>query len=348
MALQSQLFRGDSKLEKAAVSDSDHILPGSRGAHVVKIQQALIQVAGAAIAPDGVYGPATAAAVADFKRNQKPPILNFAGKIDNIVGIKTMAALDAMLPKGSKPDAFYRYCGNDRRTPLGSGLRPRLAFGVTSEKATGAPTAPDLGSIVRTNASQARVWLKSTLFTLNTFRLQVSIPPEQARLLPTHAILKTHFLFDVDLFKNGPIIGPVSEPRNAQETVSDLVDFYNKIDGLMREPHRTFVVDPRDLANTPGFEQFATSSAFVPDPPRMDAIHVTPLYLTLGPLKRVAVLIHESAHFASRTEFRDFAHIRSPQYPGEDYVTAIRNAYSYEQVATHMFLGADRRLQDSE
>jgi hypothetical protein len=56
-------------------------------------------VAGAAIVPDGVYGPATAAAVADFKRKHQPQILNFAGKIDNIVGIKTMAALDSRLPK---------------------------------------------------------------------------------------------------------------------------------------------------------------------------------------------------------------------------------------------------------
>ena len=103
MALQSQLFRGDPELEKAAVSDSAHILPGARGPHVVKIQRALIQVAGAAIVPNGIYGSATAAAVADFKRKQQPQILNFAGKIDNIVGIKTMAALDAgMLQKGSR------------------------------------------------------------------------------------------------------------------------------------------------------------------------------------------------------------------------------------------------------
>jgi hypothetical protein len=99
MALQSQLFRGDPKLEKAAVSDPAHILPGERGPHVVKIQQALIQVAGATILPDGNYGPATAAAVADFKRKHQPQILNFGGRIDDIVGIKTLAALDSKLPK---------------------------------------------------------------------------------------------------------------------------------------------------------------------------------------------------------------------------------------------------------
>src|SRR5262249_53594590 len=48
--------------------------------------------------PDSIYGPATAAAVAAFKRKRQ--ILNFAGQIDNIVGKKTMAALDGeMLAK---------------------------------------------------------------------------------------------------------------------------------------------------------------------------------------------------------------------------------------------------------
>lgn len=104
MALQSTLFSGDPLLEAAAVSDPAHIVPGARGPHVVKIQQALIKVGGAAIAADGVYGPATALAVADFKRKQQPPILNFAGLIDNIIGIKTMAALDALLlaPQASR------------------------------------------------------------------------------------------------------------------------------------------------------------------------------------------------------------------------------------------------------
>src|SRR5437868_7583301 len=93
MALQSQLFRGDPKLEAAAVSDPAHIVQGASGPHVAKIQQALILLDAAAIAPDGVYGQATAAAVGAFK--EKRQILNFQNQIDNIVGKKTMAALDS-------------------------------------------------------------------------------------------------------------------------------------------------------------------------------------------------------------------------------------------------------------
>jgi hypothetical protein len=40
MALQSKLFRGDQKLEDAAVSDPAHIFQGASGPHVGKIQQA--------------------------------------------------------------------------------------------------------------------------------------------------------------------------------------------------------------------------------------------------------------------------------------------------------------------
>jgi hypothetical protein len=95
MALQSQLFRGDSKLEAAAVSDPAHIQLGAKGPHVSKIQQAIIQLDGAAIAADGSYGPATARAVSAFKTKRR--ILNFQSKIDDIVGKKTMAALDGEL-----------------------------------------------------------------------------------------------------------------------------------------------------------------------------------------------------------------------------------------------------------
>src|SRR4026209_721669 len=95
MALQSKLFRGDAKLEAAAVSNPDLIFQGANanGPHVTKIQQSLIQLDGANIVADGAYGPRTAAAVSAFK--EKRQILNFAGQIDNIVGIKTMAALDS-------------------------------------------------------------------------------------------------------------------------------------------------------------------------------------------------------------------------------------------------------------
>ena len=94
MSLQSLLFRGDSKLEAAAVSDPAHIVPGATGSHVSKIQFALIKLDGAAITQDGIYGPKTAAAVLDYK--QKRNIINrsYQTQADNIVGKMTIASLD--------------------------------------------------------------------------------------------------------------------------------------------------------------------------------------------------------------------------------------------------------------
>lgn len=104
MALQSKLFRGDSKLEAAAQVASAHILQGARGDHVAKIQQALIELDAAKIGSDGIYGPATAAAVLAYKRKRNIINTSYQTQADDIVGIMTMARLDSeMLAKESKP-----------------------------------------------------------------------------------------------------------------------------------------------------------------------------------------------------------------------------------------------------
>src|SRR6516162_6990378 len=104
MPLQSQLFRGDPLLEAAAVYDSAHIVPGAVGPHVGKIQLALNQVDDAAIAQDGVYGPATAAAVLVYKQERNIVNYTYQTQADNIVGKMTMAALDReLLDQEMKP-----------------------------------------------------------------------------------------------------------------------------------------------------------------------------------------------------------------------------------------------------
>src|SRR4051794_16199229 len=96
--LTSKEFAGDPKLESCAVDDSAHIMPGSCGPHVEKVQKALNTVGGQKIDPaevlNMVYGPSTSDAVKAFKRAQVPPLLNYKGEIDPITGIKTIRALD--------------------------------------------------------------------------------------------------------------------------------------------------------------------------------------------------------------------------------------------------------------
>jgi hypothetical protein len=78
------------------VSDPAHITGGSRGDHVAKIQLALNQLDDAELKFDGIYGPATAQAVMDYKNNPSRRILqSFQTTADNIVGKRTIASLDS-------------------------------------------------------------------------------------------------------------------------------------------------------------------------------------------------------------------------------------------------------------
>lgn len=88
------------KLELCANEDRGHVTPGATGAHVKLIQIALNNLAGVFLAIDGIYGPKTAAAVVKFKEAQKPPLRQtWQGLADNIVGIRTIKALDEQMKK---------------------------------------------------------------------------------------------------------------------------------------------------------------------------------------------------------------------------------------------------------
>jgi hypothetical protein len=98
MSLQSQLFRGDSKLDEAAVSHPAHIVPGAVGEHVAKIQQAL-GVLDSVVIDSGElaakrYGPSTANAVLSYKKKRNIINRSYQTQADNIVGIMTITALD--------------------------------------------------------------------------------------------------------------------------------------------------------------------------------------------------------------------------------------------------------------
>jgi hypothetical protein len=98
MALRSQLFRGDQRLEAAAVSDPAHVTPGSTGEHVGKIQTALRLLDDATIAGSETdnlrYGPTTTAAVLAYKQARNIINTAYQTTADNIVGKMTIAALD--------------------------------------------------------------------------------------------------------------------------------------------------------------------------------------------------------------------------------------------------------------
>jgi hypothetical protein len=97
--LRSQMLREDRALQACLVSDPAHVVPGSRGPHVAKIQSALLLLDRRLTLPAVElrakhYGPGTAAAVLEFKRKRR--IINFSYQTapDNIVGKMTIARLD--------------------------------------------------------------------------------------------------------------------------------------------------------------------------------------------------------------------------------------------------------------
>lgn len=119
--LRSRLFTDppNSKLESCAVSNAGHIVPGTVGNHVRRIQIAINQLAKVFLAMDGIYGPKTAAAVVAFKEAQKPPLRQPGQSIaDNIVGIRTIKALDdQMFDLENAPQPLTGFIS---QTPFGS------------------------------------------------------------------------------------------------------------------------------------------------------------------------------------------------------------------------------------
>ena len=83
-------------------------------------------------------------AIARFKRSRNPPILNFAGQIDRVVGIKTIQALDALLPKvGGSPAP-----PSPPSPPSPSAIKTSLDFVVKYKGGGGAPTPPNNSALL--------------------------------------------------------------------------------------------------------------------------------------------------------------------------------------------------------
>jgi hypothetical protein len=97
VGLQSKLFRGDPKLEAAAVPDPARIMLGTSAQHVQKIQAALILLDGAAISANDVqltfYGTSTAGVVLTYKQKRNIINRNYQTQADNIVGKMTIASI---------------------------------------------------------------------------------------------------------------------------------------------------------------------------------------------------------------------------------------------------------------
>jgi hypothetical protein len=99
--LRADLFESDAALEKALVVDSAHLVKGSKGEHVRKVQVALallldnprVDIADAELKADH-YGDTTASAVLRYKTERSIINTSYQKTPDDIVGKMTMRALD--------------------------------------------------------------------------------------------------------------------------------------------------------------------------------------------------------------------------------------------------------------
>jgi peptidoglycan hydrolase-like protein with peptidoglycan-binding domain len=342
--LQSQLFGGDPKLEAAAVSDSAHIVQGARGEHVQKIQLALISIDDAAIAADGLYGPATAAAVLAYKKKRGIINLSYQTQTDNIVGKMTIAALDREILDLERPPTgrLCRLTSSEIKGP--SGTRPQLGFALSSGLiAVSAALSPrdqalvrvPIGSLLVTSAQSGLRRVADVIRQKDPDKIVLMKRSSDWQALLTH--------FHVD-----------------DSTVDRVVRFaspvFLNIAQTLLSANRLFVNGPPSATF---FGQAHLGGTHFRNDPRFGRIEFGREYLKLGGAFQTAVIIHEAAHFANSTIDHMASELPSPQgspvdgalHHGntKDYSSltadeSLVNAYSYAQFALHTFLGFDKRL----
>jgi peptidoglycan hydrolase-like protein with peptidoglycan-binding domain len=164
MALKCFLFAGNADLEASAVENTAHILRGAQGAHVGKIQAALLSLDEAQIDAadwnDRRYGPSTEAAVLAYKKKREIINRAYQTTADAIVGKMTIAALDDEMFAAEKlvdrnqlsnrcATPFAPLLGNDAVSKLRASARPNgvAIVGAPTVRSVTAP-GPKPGLIV--------------------------------------------------------------------------------------------------------------------------------------------------------------------------------------------------------
>jgi hypothetical protein len=339
----SQLFRGDPKLEAAAASDPAHIGPGAAGDHVRKIQLAVIQLDSARIAPDGRYGPATAAAVLAYKRLRNIVNRSYETQADDIVGKMTIESLDRELFARELPV-------EPPQCQFGATAAPqsRHAYEWSALVATlgPVPTPAQPRDEALAHRDDALNWVRAAIVFLrqihglavmkrlnDTSKLKMDLSgiegTEQVKAL------KVHFKFE--------------QAPDTLKFLGELLQVYADIQKVLNSGDTFFTNDlvKNDFA-------YAYPGAFArADSDPLKKIFFCKPYLGKGPLFQTAVIVHEGSHFVRS----QIGHVASelPKFDGTPvgsshnyavmtYDEAFQNAYSYAQFALHAFKKTDYRI----
>ena len=323
MAFQSE-FQDNDKLKDCAEKDSEHI--GERfaanGPWVALIKKALNAWAAkqtpapAPLAVTEVFDTATGDRVALYKSRQTPPILNFAGQIDRIVGKKTVAALDLELPPGG---------GVVPPTPPAPPAPP--------------PAALTMSALAKRDVATSILWARGAVSGLTDTRAFIANPspsaPLPSRLVQvTLTALETHFHISTLSGSRLPFIDKILE-------------IYGKSLAILIA-NGTFFID-----DTTSAEAAKGTPAHVPL--GSGKVNFTPAFHEFlgpnngfGPNCRAAMVLHEPVHIADHPAASSGAnHINenAAAYARQPAANQLHNAHSYASFGQQVFFnGNDTRF----
>lgn len=315
MAFQSE-FADSDKLNACAVNDADHVGEeyAPTGPWVVLIKKALNAWAAkqrppvTTLALTDQFGRDTGDLVAIYKTRQRPPLLNTQGKIDRIVGKKTVAALDRELPPRAVP-----------------------------------PVALTMSALAHRDRSTSIQWAQAAIAGLTMTRAFLANPPVPPLpglppIMPPQVgicftALETHFHLST------ATITPVA-------FVDQVLDIYRKTLAILQNSAAFFVDDTTSAEaakGTPAHVPFGSGKVnFTP------AFRERVGGVGFGPNCRAAMVLHEPVHIADHPAASllvNHVHENDAAYGGRPAMSQVHNPHSYACFAQQLFFrGVDTRF----
>lgn len=323
MALRSELFRDDPKLEGAAVLDNAHIVPGSSGPHVEKIQVALMLLDSASIASRelefDLYGDTTAAAVLTYKRKRNIINHSYQSTADNIVGKMTISSLDTEM---ARRGAVQRRSGCDY-TPARQFKRKQNFFALAS--------GPGLLNV-------------STRVAQPTLDIALAVVPTALSMRN-----KAKQALDELISSSNTKLGVLClEALKRHYRVSAQAD----VDRVARQVRNSLAEIAGRLLSARAWLRQGKGGGFAETPqPRDGHTYIMADYASAGRLLRPTILIHEAFHDLSGFN-EDFggnpARDQAAAYNKNDTDTQLKNAYAMSQFVLHISEEQEKILGDTD
>lgn len=349
MPLRSELLRDDPRLASCLVRDDSHLVEGTVGACVGKVQIALFIIDGLKIHSDELqakrYGRSTADAVLSFKARRNIINRGYQSKPDNIVGKMTVAALDEELLKKQKyAQCRQFYCGSgaDRGTERRVTSTAALAFTPQQVRAPTAASGSSPAQVAITRAPRgvmAVARARAVLAQLTGFHRTPSLP------IPPFILQEFDALWSYFGMPKFPLFNPLGGEVNDLDTYFSVVDrvlggmanFLQQAGTWFRDPPASLY--PEAYAFTLSRARHSKEPPASPQWP--DGIYFNSGYLShngnkIGPLKQTEIAIHECAHLVQNDNIQD---------PAEH---TLSSAYGYSGYVLHCAFGRSTPFNENE